>query len=92
MNATTNNANGNQDGVLERFMEEMFDLEMLTKIGLLTKEMKGNYPAQAERIRQFFGYESIYEYGAHTTRCHISYVNPQPGQPFITEFKGWADE
>jgi hypothetical protein len=74
-----------QDGVLKRFMEEFFDFKELVKVGLFTKEMKGDYKAQAEKICHYFGYESVYEYGAKEIRCHLTFVGKRPdNEPFIT--------
>lgn len=74
------------DGVLERFMKEFFPYSELKKAGFFTKEMKGNYKAQAKRICDYFGYDSVYEYGKDDIRMHISY--PREGErrddPFIT--------
>ena len=72
--------------VLKRFMKEFFDYPSMVKIGLFTKEMKGDYEAQAEKVCKFLGLKSIYEYGAEEIRCHISYAKgkrPQ-GEGFIT--------
>lgn len=66
------------DLVLERFMKEFFPFAALKKIGLFTKEMKGDYPAQAKRICTWLGYETIYEYRATEIRCHISYTDDEP--------------
>lgn len=71
-------------GVLKRFMQEFFPYRECKKIGLFTAEMRGDYEAQAARICQWFGYETVYEYGAKEIRCHISPVNPDPKEPFIT--------
>lgn len=57
-------------------MKENFPYGQFKKIGFFTKEMKGNYEAQAKRVCEFLGYESIYEYRAESFRCHISY---EPG-------------
>lgn len=59
-----------KDEVLERFMKEFFDFNGLCKAGFFTKEMKGDYNAQAERVCKFFGFKTVYEYGLgakHTT-------------------------
>jgi len=61
--------------VLERFMKEFFPFTGMKKIGLFTKGMKGDYEAQANRICEFFGFETVYEYGAIEVRCHLSYVD-----------------
>jgi len=73
-------------GVLERFMREFFPFSEFKKIGFFTKEMKGDYKAQAKRVCTFFGYESVYEYGAHEMRCHLSYADykTRPDEPFLT--------
>jgi hypothetical protein len=86
------------DKVLERFMREFFPFGEFKKIGFFTKEMKGNFPAQAKRVCDFFGYQTIYEYGAKKISCHISWdqghwmsVSPQgilEEKPFITEIPG----
>lgn len=60
--------------ILKRFMKENFHFPTLRKAGFFTQEMKGDYKAQAERICLFFGYKTIYEYGAEEIRCHVSYV------------------
>lgn len=73
------------DGVLERFMKEFFPFNEFKKIGFFTKEMKGDYKAQAKRVCDFFGYETVYEYGAKETRAHIYADGKRPiGEPFIT--------
>jgi len=64
-----------KDGVLKRFVEEHFDFDGLLEIGLFTKEMKGDYKAQAERVRKWFGYETVFEYGAKEISGHITYVD-----------------
>ncbi len=73
------------DGVLERFMKEFFDFNTLKKVGFFTKEMKGDYKAQAKRVSDFFGYKTVYEYGTDEVRCHISYANKEDikNKPFI---------
>lgn len=54
-------------------MKEFFPYGKFKKIGFFTKEMKGDYEAQAKRMCEFFGFESIYEYGAIEFRAHISF-------------------
>ena len=77
-----------RDMVLERFMKEFFPYNEFKKIGFFTKEMRGDYEAQAKRVCTFFGYETVYEYGAKEFRGHISYseeyLKKNPDQPFIT--------
>jgi len=47
--------------------------------------MKGDYEAQAKRVCDFFGFKTVYEYGAEEIRCHISYGGKRPpDEPFIT--------
>ena len=76
------------EGVLKRFMQEFFPFNEFMKAGLFTKEMKGDYNAQAKRICTFFGYETVYEYGAKTTSAHISYQKGYwpKDQGFMTVF------
>lgn len=70
--------------VLKRFMKEFFPYGTLRKAGFFTKEMKGNYEAQAARVCQFFGYKTVYEYGASEVSCHLSKVKPEKDEPFVT--------
>jgi hypothetical protein len=80
MKTTENNPN-----LLKDFMEEFFDFKSLKKIGLFKKDIKkDDYEAQAARICQYFGMESIYEWRKDEIRCHISEVNPNPTDPFVT--------
>jgi hypothetical protein len=65
---------GKDAGVLERFLKEQFDFAAFKKAGFFTKEMRNDYYAQAKRICIYFGYKSVFEYGAEEIRCHISYV------------------
>ena len=48
--------------------------------------MKGDYYAQAKRVCDFFGYKSVFEYGAEEIRCHLSYAGERPenDKEFIT--------
>jgi hypothetical protein len=70
------------DEVLERFMKEFFPYADCKKAGLFTKEMKGDYQAQANKICEWFGFDSVYEYGSEEIRCHIS--EGETDKPFIT--------
>lgn len=72
-----------KEDVLKRFMNEFFPFSNFKKIGLFTKEMKGDYSAQAKRVCHFFGYKTVYEYGAKEIRCHITQVGERT-EPFIT--------
>lgn len=74
-----------KDEVLKNFMKENFDFKSLLKAGFFTKEMKNDYKAQAERICHFFGYKTVYEYGAKEIRCHITFAGERPpNEPFVT--------
>lgn len=71
-------------GVLKRFMQEFFPYTEFKKIGIFTKEMRGDYQAQADRICHIFSYETVFEYGAKEISCHLSIVGDRQGEPFIT--------
>lgn len=71
-------------GVLKRFMQEFFPFNEFVKIGFFTKEMKGDWQAQADRVCHYYGFKTVYEYGAREIICHISQVEPKDGEPFIT--------
>lgn len=75
-----------KDGVLERFMNEFFPFRNFLKIGFFTKEMKGDYRAQAKRVCDFLGYETVYEYRSKEIRVHISYAEGKrpKDEPFVT--------
>lgn len=45
------------ENVLKRFVKEQFPFSDLLKAGFFTKEMKGDYKAQAKRICDYFGYK-----------------------------------
>ena len=79
-------AGGSNAGVLKRFMIEFFPFTELRKAGFFTKEMNGDYYAQAKRVCDFFGYKSVFEYGAKEIRCHLSYPGERPenDKEFIT--------
>jgi len=71
--------------LLTKFMQEFFPFAELKKVGFFTKEMKNDYQAQADRVCEFFGYKTVYEYGADEVRCHLSYVGERPeDEPFVT--------
>lgn len=74
------------EAVLRRFMQEFFPFGPLRKAGFFTKEMRFDYKAQAERVRWYFGYKTVYEYGANETRCHLSCAKEHQtnDQPFVT--------
>ena len=71
-----------KDTTLKNFIRTNFPFSKLVKAGFFTKEMKGDYKAQAERVCQFFGYKTVYEYGVNELVLHIS-QNP-PTDNFIT--------
>lgn len=75
-----------KDKVLKRFMKEFFPFGQFKKIGLFTDEMKGDYKAQASRVCEFFGYKTVFEYGAKEVRAHISYADGHrpAGEGFVT--------
>ncbi len=61
------------DDLLKRFMQEHFPYAEFKKAGLFTKEMRGNYEAQAQWICNWLNLKTVYEYGAIEIRCHVSY-------------------
>lgn len=70
---------GGQDaGVLERFMKEFFPFTELRKAEFFSKEMRGDYYAQAERVCKFFGFKSVFEYRKEEVRCHLSFNGERP--------------
>jgi hypothetical protein len=74
-----------EDAVLKRFMLEHFPFTPLRKSGFFTKEMRGDYAAQAKRVCDHFGYKTVYEYGAEEIRCHVTYAGKRPlDEPFVT--------
>lgn len=77
---------GKDAGVLKRFMIEFFPFAQLSKVGFFTKQMKGDYYAQAKKVCVFFGYKTVFEYRAKETKCHLSYVGERPenDKDFVT--------
>lgn len=77
---------GKDPELLKRFMKEFFPYSDFKKAGVFTKEMKGDYYAQAKKICNQLGLSSIYEYGSQELSCHITYVNGKrpPDEPFVT--------
>lgn len=74
--------------VLKNFMDEFFDFDALATIGFFKPEMKNDYQAQADRVCQFFGYNTVFEYGATEFSCHITFAGERPkDEPFITAVK-----
>lgn len=74
------------NGLLERFMKEFFPFSEFRKAGIFTKEMNGDYEAQAKRICDMLGLETIYEYRKDEMRAHISYATGKrpKDEPFVT--------
>lgn len=70
---------GNQDNTLKRFMQEFFPYREFKKIGFFTKDMKGDYEAQAKRVCDFFGLKTVYEYRSKEIRCHLTYGSHKTG-------------
>lgn len=62
--------------LLKSFIKEHFHFNTLLKAGFFTKEMRGDYKAQAERICKWFGYQTVYEYASKEIVCHITENNP----------------
>lgn len=77
---------GKNEGVLRRFLLEFFHYPSLRKAGFFTPEMKCDYYAQAERICERLGLNSIFEYRKEDSApCHLSYAGERPkGEPFVT--------
>lgn len=64
------------DAVLINWMKEFFPYAEFKKAGIFTKEMRGDYEAQARYICRILGLNSIFEYGKEEIRCHITYADP----------------
>lgn len=74
-----------KEELLKRFMNEFFPFKELVEVGFFTEEMKGNYDSQAERICNFFGYETVYEHGAEEVKAHLSCSKGKiKDEPFVT--------
>lgn len=56
--------------------------------------MKLDNQKQADRICQFFGYKTVYEYRTTEIRCHISYAEGHrpENEPFVTVLKPWYED
>lgn len=50
--------------LLQSFMEEFFPFDEFLEMGFFLKEMKEDYEAQSNRVCEYFGYKTVYEYGA----------------------------
>lgn len=90
------------DKLLKSFLEEHFDFYALREIGFFKGIKKSDIHAQAERICRFFGYNTLYEYGAKETRAHLTYAEGKrplhvnesgelKEEPFVTVFGGVYD-
>lgn len=64
--------------LLESFMKEHFPFKEMKQIGFFTKEMKGDYEAQAKRVCDYFGYDTVYEYGSKEISCHLTLSTRNP--------------
>ena len=81
-------AGGTKPELLKSFMQEFFPYREFREAGFFTKAMRGDYYAQAYRVCQFFGYETVYEYGAKETRAHITYADgKRPADAPFTEVR-----
>ncbi|MDM8174819.1 hypothetical protein QT327_10700 [Olivibacter sp. 47] len=64
------------DQLLKSFLDEHIPFYELRRAGFFPKEMKkSDIHGQAKRICEFFGYKTVYEYGAKVTYAHISYAS-----------------
>lgn len=77
---------GKDAGVLKRFMQEFFPYKEFKRLGFFTKELMGNYYQQAKMVCDYFGYNTVFEYGHPEIRCHLSYEEEQRplDEPFIS--------
>lgn len=93
-----------EDQILKDFLNEHIDFYGLRKLKFFPPDMKkSDIHGQAERICKFFGYKTVYEYGAKVIHAHISYadghrpswVNEQgeyEQAPFVEKFGGIYDD
>ena len=73
------------DEVLKNFMLEFFDFNGLKKAGIYKGLKKKDYKGQAERVCEYFGYKTVYEYGSKEIRCHVTAAGDRSkNDPFIT--------
>ena len=84
-----------KDKVLMNWMKEFFPYGQFRQAGIFTKEMRGDYKAQAEHICKMLCLKSIYEYGKDEIKCHITYANPDcpagictNGRPLLVDKNG----
>lgn len=88
---------GKDAGVLKRFMKEFFHFGELKKMGFFKPEWKNDYYSQAKRVCEFYGFETVFEYGAREIRCHLTFSDKRMNsirpddEPFITVFPSIYD-
>lgn len=64
-----------KDKLLKDFLEEHIPFYELRRAGFFKGIKKKDIHAQSERICKFFGYKTVYEYGAKEIRAHLSYAD-----------------
>lgn len=79
-----------KDKTLENFMKEFFPYKEFKAMGFFTKEMRGDYEAQAKRVCDFFGYKTVFEYGAKEIRVHLTYAKGE--RPLVVNDNGKLQE
>lgn len=85
------------DDLLKSFIDEHIPVDELVEIGFLQKEWIGDYRKISDRICQWFGYETIYEYGAKEVHCHLTIgdednlIVTDRTDPFVTTIKSVYD-
>ena len=62
-------------------MQEFFPFDQFKEIGFFKEEMRNDYQAQADKVCHFFGYKTVFEYGAKPSQCHISYATEWDASP-----------
>ena len=80
--------------LLKKFLLEHFDFNDLKKCKLFDKDIKRkDYQKQADRICEFFGFKTIYEYGFNKVEAHITYADGfrPTNEPFVTIIKPWHE-
>ena|SRR5690606_22022850 len=92
------------DRILKEFLDEHIPFYELRKAGFFPKEMKKtDIHGQAERICKWFGYKTVFEYGAKTIYSHLTYTDrhrplyvDEEGElksaPFVEKLGGWTKE
>lgn len=68
-----------KDEILKSFMQENFPYDEFKKIWLFKGIKRHDYAAQAAKVCWYFGYESVYEYGARAIHCHITFGSDNSG-------------